>query len=59
MLFMKRARDLVSGALSLTGKMPSLGRAQQPSHQCTTLGTTPERIKESVMVLQGKKQGCF
>jgi len=34
-----------SGALSLTGQMPSLGRAQQPSRQCATLGTTPERIE--------------
>ena len=38
------------------GQMPSLGRAQQPSRQCTTLGTTPERIKEKVSWSPGEKQ---
>jgi hypothetical protein len=35
--------------------MPSLGRAQQPSRQCTTLGTTPERIEEKLLWFPGEK----
>ena len=30
--------------------MPRLGRAQQPSRQCTRLGTTPERIENEYRV---------
>jgi hypothetical protein len=41
--------------LFLTAKAPTLCRAQQPSRQCTTLGTTPERIKEKVLWSQGGK----
>jgi len=37
------------------GQMPSLGRAQQPSRQCTKLGTTPERIKEKCYGSRGEK----
>jgi hypothetical protein len=40
--------------LFLTSQMPRLGRAQQPSRQCTMLGTTPERIKESFVVPRAK-----
>jgi hypothetical protein len=36
--------------------MPRLGRAQQPSRQCTTLGTTPERIKKSFVIPPGKSK---
>jgi hypothetical protein len=49
----------MSGALSLTGQMPSLGRAQQPSRQCATLGTTPERIEKRVVVSRGKSKIGF
>ena len=39
--------------------MPSLCRAQQPSRQCTTLGTTLERIEKTVVVLMPKSNATL
>src|SRR5260370_36866514 len=55
----EKALNLVSGILSLTDQMPGLGRARQPSRQCTTLGTTPKRIKKSVKFPRGKSKIGF
>jgi hypothetical protein len=59
-----KAEDYRKGRLTksvrrpfLTSQMPSSGvELKQPSRQCATLGTTPERIERSLTVLLAKRK---
>jgi hypothetical protein len=52
--FIERALDWCPAPFLDKPRRRVLVELEQPSRQCTTLGTTPERIKKTVVVLRPK-----